>query len=80
VVFILLHLSNKPHNGPGTDFCINTQLPHLTATPRHNHLTPNVHTTRMAVPEGLGSVIDAAIQSAKELSAAAFIGYGVSTA
>ncbi|KAJ7924055.1 hypothetical protein B0H13DRAFT_2315877 [Mycena leptocephala] len=34
----------------------------------------------MSAPEGLGSVIDAAIQSVKELSAAAFIGYGVSTA
>ncbi|KAJ7310833.1 hypothetical protein DFH08DRAFT_898431 [Mycena albidolilacea] len=34
----------------------------------------------MSSPEGLGSVIRDAIQSAKELSAAAFIGYGVSTA
>ncbi|KAJ7927775.1 hypothetical protein B0H13DRAFT_1861026 [Mycena leptocephala] len=34
----------------------------------------------MSAPEGLGSVIRDAIQSAKELSAAAFIGYGVSTA
>ncbi|KAJ7222087.1 hypothetical protein GGX14DRAFT_694459 [Mycena pura] len=33
----------------------------------------------MSAPEGLGSVISDAIQSAKELSAAAFIGYGVST-
>ncbi|KAJ7337572.1 hypothetical protein DFH08DRAFT_877126 [Mycena albidolilacea] len=34
----------------------------------------------MSAPEGLGSVIDDAIQSVKELSAAAFIGYGLSTA
>ncbi|KAJ7471571.1 hypothetical protein B0H11DRAFT_2039127 [Mycena galericulata] len=34
----------------------------------------------MSAPGGLGSVIDDAIQSVKELSAAAFIGYGVSTA
>ncbi|KAJ7927787.1 hypothetical protein B0H13DRAFT_2312191 [Mycena leptocephala] len=34
----------------------------------------------MSAPDGLGSVIRDAIQSVKELSAAAFIGYGVSTA
>ncbi|KAJ7229249.1 hypothetical protein C8J57DRAFT_1479208 [Mycena rebaudengoi] len=33
----------------------------------------------MSAPEGLGPVIRDAIQSVKELSAAAFIGYGVST-
>ncbi|KAF7333756.1 hypothetical protein MVEN_02332300 [Mycena venus] len=33
----------------------------------------------MSAPEGLGSVISDAIQSVKELSAAGFIGYGVST-
>ncbi|KAJ7220843.1 hypothetical protein GGX14DRAFT_676206 [Mycena pura] len=33
----------------------------------------------MSAPEGLGSVISDAIQSVKELSAAAFIGYAVST-
>ncbi|KAJ7034175.1 hypothetical protein C8F04DRAFT_1234434 [Mycena alexandri] len=79
VVFFLLHLSNKPHNGPGAGFRINTQLPHPTPTPQHNHPTPNVPTTRMSAPEGLGSVIGDAIQSVKELSAAALIGYGVST-
>ncbi|KAJ7927778.1 hypothetical protein B0H13DRAFT_2312185 [Mycena leptocephala] len=46
--------------------------------PRAAH-PPNVPTTRRSAPEGLGSVIRDAIQSVKELSATAFIGYGVST-